>query len=166
MPDYPTSLCPTIFLNLDAYTVSLMYLRIDCPLDICLFYWISKVQALEASVFFLASIDTETNMRHISKSIQRTRTFSLISLCVLHPKYHQQKCIFFPESSKVTLKTGLLQSFFYAGFCHSVSCSQKSLYGGPFYFRPFTLCFSTRKMSCLWLTKKSQMKLRFLGSIS
>ena len=127
VPDYPTSLCPTVFLNLDAYTVSLMHLRIDCPLEICLFYCISKAQALEASVFFPASIDTESNMRHISKSIQRTRTFSLISLCVLHPKNHQQKCLFFPGSWKVTLKIGLLQFFFYARFRHSVSCPQKSL---------------------------------------
>lgn len=98
MPDYPASLTPTVFLNLDAYTVSLIYLRIDCPLDICLFYCISKAQALEASVFFPASIDTEKNMRHISKFIQKMRTFSLISVCVLHPQNHQQKSIFFPES--------------------------------------------------------------------
>lgn len=144
------------------YSLS-MYLRIDCPLDICLFYCISKAPALEASVFFPAPIDT---MRHISKSIQRTKTFSLISLCVLHPKNHQQKCLFFPASWKVTLKIRPLQFFFYAGFCHSVSCPQKSLYGGAFYFRPFPLCFSTRKIPFLWLTEKSQTKLRFLGSIS
>lgn len=89
MPDYPTSLCPTVFLNLDAYTVSLMYLCIDCPLDICLFYCISKAQALEASIFFPATFNTERNVRHFSKSTQRT--FSLIILCVLHAKNHQQK---------------------------------------------------------------------------
>lgn len=151
MPDYPTSLCLTVSLPFNAFTISQMCLRIDCSLDICLFYCISKAYALEASVFFPASIDTQTNMKHIFKSIQRMKTFSLISLCVLQTKKHLQKCLLSPESWKVTLKIRLLQSFFCAGFCQSVSCPQKRLYGGEFYFRSFSLSFSTRKMPCLLL---------------
>lgn len=89
MSDYPTSLCPTFFLNLDTYTVLLMYLRTDCPLNVCLFYCVAKAQALAASIFFPGNFDTESNVRHFSKFIQRT--FSLIILCVVCSKNHQQK---------------------------------------------------------------------------
>lgn len=75
MPDYPTSLCLTVCLYFEAFTISQMCFRIDCSLDICLLYCISKAQALEAGVFFPASIDTESNMKHIFKPIQRMRTF-------------------------------------------------------------------------------------------
>lgn len=146
MPDYPTSLCLTASLHFDAFIISQMCLRIDCSLDICLSYFISKAQALEASVFFPASIDTQSNMKHIFKSIQRMKTFSLISLCVLQSKGHLQKWLLSPQSWKVTLKIRLLPFFFCAGFCQSVSYPQKRLYGGEFYFRPFSLSFSTRKM--------------------
>lgn len=71
MPDYLTSWCLTVSLYFDAFSVSQMYLRIVCFLDICLFYCISKSQALEPSVLSPASIDTKSNMKHIFKSIQR-----------------------------------------------------------------------------------------------
>lgn len=143
-----------------------MCLRLYCSLDICLFYCISKARTLKAGVFFSAPTDTDSNMKHIFKSIQRMRTFSLINLCVLQSKNHLQKCLLFPESWEVTLKIRLMQFFFCAGLCQSVSCLQKRLYRGAFFSRPFPLSFSTWEMPCLLLTKKSQMELTFLGDVS
>lgn len=142
MPDYPTSLCLTVSLYFDAFTISQMCLRIVCSLDICLFYCIS----LPSIYWYWEQYETYLQVHPENENIY------LISLCELQSENHLQKCLLFPQSWKVTLKIRLLQFLFCAGLCQSVSCPLERLYGGAF-FSCFPLSFSRkkRKMPCLLL---------------
>lgn len=164
MPDYPTSLCHTVSLPFNAFTISQMCLRIDCSLDICLFYCISKAHALEASVFFPASIDTQTNMKHIFKSIQRMKTFSLISLCVLQTKKHLQKC---PLSRKLEshFENKTAAVLFLCWVLPICLMSPEKALWWRILFQTFFFEFFYEE-NALPLTKKSQIKLTFLGDVS